>query len=107
MAERYNANLKNVMDLSDQGVDLVWITSHANASPRCAPYQGKLYSISGKSGVIDGIRYTPLSEALASPYGDGNGIISGYNCRHRLVEYFKNSRAPKEYSDKEIKKICY
>lgn len=105
MKIRYEANLQDVEDLKSKGVDLVWTSSHADCSVRCQPYQGKLYSISGKSGVTkDGHRYTPLADALAGPKGDGNGIISGYNCRHRLIEYFEGSRAPVEYSKEQIER---
>lgn len=104
MTVRYQANLDNVQGLVDKGVKLTWVSSHPNASPRCAPYQGKLYSLDGTSGTINGISYTPLQDALAGINKDGNGIISGYNCRHRLVEYVKGSTAPIEYTYRQIKK---
>jgi hypothetical protein len=97
MTARYEANLEDVKRLRDSEVKLVWTSSHVDASDRCALYQGKLYSLDGSSGSIDGTPYTPLDEALAGPRGDGNGIINGYNCRHRLIEYTAKSRPPKEY----------
>lgn len=104
MTVRYMANLEDVERLKGDGVKLVWTSSHPNSSARCATYQGKLYSLDGSSGTVEGHRYTPLAEALKGPLGDGNGIINGYNCRHRLVEYRSGSVAPIEYSDAEIKK---
>ena len=104
MQARYESNVKDVKNLEAEGVKLVWTSSHPDASPRCAPYQGRLYSLDGSSGTIDGIKYTPLSEALAGPRGDGNGIISGYNCRHRLIEYTPKSKPPKEYDRATIRK---
>jgi len=102
---RYEANQTDIEQLKDDGVDLVYTSSHADASGRCAPYQGKLYSISGRSGKTnDGIEYTPLDTALLGPDGDGNGIISGYNCRHRLIPYQQGLRPPEEYSRAEIKR---
>jgi hypothetical protein len=83
---------------------LVWTSSHPNCSPRCEPYQGKLWSLDGTKGVKNGIPYRPITEALLGPKNDGNGIISGYNCRHRLVPYEDNSHPPDDYSDGEIKK---
>lgn len=102
MQVRYEANQEDIKKLGEDGADLVWTSSHADASPRCSPWQGRLYSISGKSGTIDGIPYTPLNEATDA--NGGNSIISGYNCRHRLIEYVKGSKAPKEYDSKTIRR---
>ena len=115
MAVRYAAAVENLQRLINDGVLFCWISSHPNCSPRCSKYQGKLYSlfsgtvvIDGKeyreSGTIDGIPYRPINEALAGPNGDGNGCISGYNCRHRAIEYERGSKAPADYSEAEIKR---
>lgn len=101
---RYEANIKDLQNLVNKGVKLVWTSSHPNCSPRCKPYQGRLWSLDGSSGVINGIKYEPLQEALAGENGDGNSIINGYNCRHRLIEYTEGSRPPQDYSSAEIKK---
>ena len=50
MEVRYEANLQDVAKLKEEGVKLVMASSHADASLRCAPYQGKLYSLDGSSG---------------------------------------------------------
>lgn len=104
MMVRYDANLRDLDNLISKGVEYVWTTSHPDASPRCAPYQGKLYSLNpnNPSGVINGNRYTYLPDVLM--LNEGNSIINGYNCRHRLVEYQVSSHAPNEYSKTEIKK---
>lgn len=102
MAVRFEANLKDIEKY--EGDDIVWISTHADSSRRCEQYQGLLYSIKGNTGVIDGIKYTPLSEAMAGQDGDGNGIITGYNCRHRLIPYQKGSRPPTEYDKATIRK---
>ena len=104
MAVRYSAAVENLQELVNAGVEFCWISSHASCSPRCAPYQGKLYSLNGKSGTKDGIPYRPIADALAGPKGDGNGCISGYNCRHRAIAYEKGSRPPADYSEAEIKR---
>jgi hypothetical protein len=102
---RFNANNEDLQEFKDNDVDLVFTSSHADSSIRCQPYQGRLYSISGKTGrTPDGQTYTPLDTALAGPDGDGNGIISGYNCRHRLIPYQQGLRPPEEYSKAEIKR---
>ena len=99
---RYMANLEDIESLKRNNVKLVWISSHPNCSKRCEKYQGRLYSLDGSSGTIDGHRYTPLAEALKGPLGDGNGILNGYNCRHRAIEYTPKSRAPNDYNEREI-----
>lgn len=104
MAVRYHANLIDLQGFIDAGVEYVWTTSHPDASPRCAPHQGKLYSLNpdNKKGVHNGIPYTYLFDVLK--LHEGNSIINGYNCRHRLVAYQEGSSAPTEYSLEEIKK---
>ena len=101
---------KQLKDLRDKGVDIVWIDTHANCSKRCEPWQGKLYSISGKSGEIDSIEYQPLSNATdiyeytKSGKAYKNGCISGFNCRHRLIAYkkgFKPEIIPQEVIDRQ------
>ena len=104
MAVRYSAAVANLQELVSSGAKLCWISSHASCSPRCAPYQGRLYSLDGTTGTVDGIPFSPIDAALAGPNGDGNGCISGYNCRHRAVEYEKGSRPPMDYSEAEMKR---
>ena len=115
MAVRYAAAVENLQRLIDDGVLFCWISSHANCSPRCQQYQGKLYSLFqgkttingreyGESGTIDGIPYRPINEALSGANNDGNGCISGYNCRHRAIEYEKGSRPPADFSKAEMEK---
>ena len=107
---RWEWHEKQLADLQDKGVDLVWIDSHANCSARCQPWQGKLYSISGKSGEIDGVKYQPLSNATDIYYTTKtgktwkNGCISGFGCRHRLIEYkqgFRPETIPADVVEKE------
>lgn len=104
MTVRYEANMRDLERLIAEGVEYVWTTSHPDASPRCAPHQGKLYSINpnNRSGVIDGIRYTYLPDVLK--LNNGNSIINGYNCRHRLIPYQKGSSPPTEYTKEEIRR---
>jgi hypothetical protein len=101
---RYEANSQDLENFTNQGIDLVWTSSHADSSGRCQPFQGKLYSVSGKTGVVDGNSYTPLDDALRGLDNDGNGIISGYNCRHRLVPYQQGMKPPTDYDEATIKK---
>jgi len=101
---RYEANVNDLNGMIKGGVKLVWTSSHPNCSPRCKKYQGRLWSLDGSSGTIDGNKYSPIEEALKGENNDGNGIINGYNCRHRLVAYEKGSQAPKHFTEREIKK---
>jgi len=108
MRVRYEANMNDLAKqrehMEEGGTKLVWISTHPNCSPRCKPYQGKLYSLDGSTGSIDGVHYEPIEVALRGPKGDGNGCIDGYNCRHRTIPYTKGSKPPSDYTDAEIKK---
>lgn len=62
------------------GADLVEISSHAGARPLCAPYQGKIFSITGTHPV-----YPPLS---STSMGDPAGLF-GINCGHNQYPFFE------------------
>lgn len=89
---------KMVADLRAQGVTLAWIQPHANCSSRCEKWQGKLYSLEGKKGTIDGVRFRPLEDAMNIYVRTSkgrvwrNGCISGFNCRHKLIPYAKGNK---------------
>ena len=96
---RYEKQNKMINDLASQGEDLVWIEPHANCSARCEPWQGRLYSLSGRSGKTeDGIAFRPLSDAtdvfVTTRRGRTyrNGCITGFGCRHKLVPDRPGSR---------------
>ena len=101
---RFEANKNDIESLKNKGVKLVITTTHADCSERCKPWQGQIFSLDGTSGVIDGKRYQPLENAMKGVNGDGNGIISGYNCRHRAIPYKSGMVLPTEYTEAEIKK---
>lgn len=100
---RYETQQNELKKLIAEGVEYVWASSHADASERCAPWQGKLYSLNGTSGTLDGNSFVPLEEAMRGTKGDGNGLL-GYNCRHRLIPYKKDSRAPTDYTAEQLKR---
>lgn len=62
----------------EYGVDLVEVSSHTGARPGCAPYQGRIYSLSGKSD-----EFPTLS---STSYGDPAGLF-GINCGHSLYPF--------------------
>lgn len=98
MTERYNNKQNEIADLMERGIDLVWISTHANCSERCQHWQGKLYSVSGQTGQIDGVPFQPLRNATDIPYTTKsgktymNGCITGFNCRHTLTPYRKGNK---------------
>lgn len=98
MTVRYEKHVEQLSELKSKDVRLVWISTHANCSKRCEPWQGKLYSLDGTSGNIDDIKYQPLKNATDIYYTTKagktykNGIISGFNCRHYLIPYEKGNK---------------
>ncbi|MBU9711072.1 phage minor capsid protein [Evansella tamaricis] len=64
----------------EYGVDLIEISSHIGARPRCAEFQGRIYSLSGNSTV-----YPPFS---STSYGEAAGLF-GINCGHQQYPYWE------------------
>lgn len=67
----------------EYGVDLIEVSSHVGARPLCEPYQGKIFSRSGKSD-----KYPPLS---STSYGDPAGLF-GINCGHNMYPYIEGTK---------------
>ncbi|MFB4164797.1 phage minor capsid protein [Alteribacillus sp. JSM 102045] len=61
------------------GQDLIQTSSHMGARPKCAPYQGKVYSRSGDSKQFPALSSTSIGEP------DG---LRGINCHHVFYPYF-------------------
>lgn len=105
---------KMVDDLINKGQDLCYLSSHVNCSKRCAPWQGKLVSLTKPSvnasfetgEVIDNQKVYSLKDITSQvdKYGYFNNIIIGFNCRHFLIPYTKGSLPPKQYNDEDIVK---
>lgn len=91
------ANRMQDARFDEMGVDLVEVSSHAGARPLCAPYQGRVYSRSGKHP-----RYPALSDtSMGHPAG-----LFGINCRHVKYPYFEGSRRTyKPYPEEENDRI--
>ena len=73
----------------DYGLDVILVSSHAGARPKCAPYQGKCYSMSGRSGTIrdaNGNEWE-FESIYDTSYGEPDGLF-GINCGHtfRYIE---------------------
>ena len=107
---RYNAQMDKLSSFRNEGVRLVWVSSHANCSKRCEPWQGRLYSLDGSSGVEEGIPYIPIEKAkdvfVTTKSGKvwRNGLF-GFNCRHDITKYEKNSVAPITYNKKQMEEM--
>lgn len=65
----------------EMGCDLVETTAHAGARPEHARWQGKVFSLSGKSAKYPDFR-------AGTGYGTGPGLC-GWNCRHSFYPYFE------------------
>ncbi|MFC4075229.1 phage minor capsid protein [Salinithrix halophila] len=82
------------------GVDLVEVSSHAGARPKCAPYQGRIYSRSGRTQG-----YPTLADTSR---GQPDGLF-GINCGHFQYPFFpgisqkRYNRYPKEENDRAYK----
>jgi hypothetical protein len=76
-------NIANDMQfarMDEYGADLIEVSSHLGARPRCAPYQGKIYSRSGKHK-----KYPSLS---STSYGEIAGL-KGINCHHIFYPFIE------------------
>jgi hypothetical protein len=74
---REATNRATLNQLTSLGYDLVQMTSHKSSCPVCAPLEGRVYSISGKTPG-----YPPLSMAYTGPHANIH-----VNCRHVLTPY--------------------
>lgn len=72
------ANEMQFARMEEYGADLVEVSSHMGARPKCAKYQGKIFSRSGRSRKYPALRSTS--------YGEPDGL-RGINCRHIFYPY--------------------
>lgn len=68
----WNETLQNAIDTEN---DLVYVPGHFGSCPYCAPYEDRIYSISGANEL-----YPPLQEAL-------DGGLKHPNCKHPIENY--------------------
>lgn len=80
---RYQSHVDEIDSLKQDGVKLVICSVHADCSERCAPWQGKVYSLDGTTGTTDdGRKFVPLEIATQRNFtkkGVPNGLM-GFNC---------------------------
>ncbi|AUR81274.1 minor capsid protein [Bacillus phage Carmen17] len=86
--------------MDDHDIDLIEVSSHNGARPKCEPYQGRIFSKSGKSK-----KYPAWS---TTSYGQPDGLL-GINCHHVIYPYVEGRSTqrykpyPKEQNDKAYK----
>lgn len=108
---RHEEQMTKLDALVKKGYRLCWLSSHADCSPRCAPWQGKLVDIVHESPLPskrmpykkDGNTVYSLKSIMAETdrYGYHNTIINGFNCRHHLIPYAEGSKTPKPVPEKD------
>lgn len=111
---RHEEQMAKLDALAKRGYRLCWLSSHADCSPRCAPWQGKLVDIVHESPLPskrmpykkDGNTVYSLKSIMAETdaYGYHNTIINGFNCRHHLIPYAEGSKPPKQVPERERKR---
>ncbi|MEH6988133.1 MULTISPECIES: phage minor capsid protein [Bacillaceae] len=84
--------------MDEYGADLVEISSHSGARPKCAKYQGRIFSRSGRHP-----KYPSLS---STSYGEPDGLF-GINCRHVKYPFIEGitKRTYKSYPAEENRKV--
>lgn len=83
---REAGNLARETQLTENGYDLVEMTTHYPTCKICAPLQGRVYSISGKDK-----RFPPLSKAFKDGYHNVHP-----NCRHSVHPWIEELQDPDE-----------
>lgn len=85
--------------MDDHDIDLIEVSSHMGARPKCEPYQGRIFSKSGKSK-----KYPAWS---TTSYGLPDGLL-GIHCHHVIYPYVegKSTQRYKPY-DKEKNDKAY
>jgi len=86
---REAGNAARINQLQDNGHDLVKMTTHYPTCKICAPLQGRVYSISGKSA-----RFPSLSRAFQPHYKNVHP-----NCRHSVHPWIEGLQTPEEVEE--------
>lgn len=74
LTQAHNAGIINRMQ--EAGYDLVLITQHMGSCKLCAPHQGKVFSLNGRTEEFPSLQ-SAISSGLFHP-----------NCRHTMTPYF-------------------
>ena len=76
-------------------VDLIEVSSHSDARPGCAPYQGRIYSRNGKNKKYPSLSSTSMGEAAG---------LFGVNCRHNLYPFVEGLSTKRNQPDPNTEK---
>ena len=74
------ANTAQMERMNDYGINLVEVSSHSGARPKCAKYQGRIFDKSNKSE-----KYPHWKD---TSYGQPDGLL-GINCGHQIYPYIE------------------
>ena len=85
--------------------DLVEISSHVGARPKCEPYQGHIYSLSGKSTKYPWL-YDPSITEWGCTVGEIDGLFGGI-CRHHMEVYFEGTEKTYQPQNAERNESAY
>lgn len=99
MVSRSTARQAEILSVltADEGHDLYQISAHGTTCRLCAPYEGRVYSKSGKDPD-----FPPLSDAFGKVDADGPDDLSNSwlnihpNCLHSLRPWTPAGRTPEE-----------
>lgn len=91
--------------MEELGEDLVEVSSHLGARPKCEPYQGKIFSLSGKSKNYPWL-YDPDNTTWGNTIGQPDGLF-GVNCRHVMYPYFPGTEKTFQPQDAERNETAY
>lgn len=74
--------------MDDYGLDLIEVSSHAGARPKCAEDQGKIFNRKNKDGYTTDLhgRKVRYYSWERSSYGEPDGIL-GINCGHHIYPF--------------------
>ena len=91
--------------MSELGEDLVEISSHLGARPKCEPYQGRIFSLSGKSDKYPWL-YDPSITEWGCTVGEIDGLFGGI-CRHEMYVYNEGTEQTYHPQNKERNESAY
>ena len=95
----------------EMGCDLYQVSSHNGARPLCYPWQGKVISRNGWTGVVEdfeGNKVTVHSEDEIESFRYGGGLF-GVNCGHYPIPFvpgFSRSRPPQQDEEANAKEYA-
>lgn len=93
------------------GCDLYQVSSHDGARPLCYPWQGKVLSRNGWTGVVEddeGNKVMVHAESEVESFRYGGGLF-GVNCKHEPIPFipgFSKSRPPEQNEEENAREYA-